>query len=201
MNISDYVIEKVGLNPEHEPPYLFPGNRWNWLPDLCNLAGFTVGAEIGVSGGRFSKRLCDTVAGLKMYAIDPWECYGQYRDQYRQEDMDRTYQRAIEKLTPLNCEIIRDYSAQAVERFADGSLDFIYLDANRAFESVAQDLTLWSEKVRAGGIICGCCYYNERDHAIGQTKDAVDAWTKAHGIDPWFILVHHRYPCYLWEQP
>ncbi|MBU0791766.1 MAG: class I SAM-dependent methyltransferase [Gammaproteobacteria bacterium] len=201
MNISDYIIDKVRLNREHEPPYLFPGNRWGWLPDLCNLAGFAVGAEIGVSGGRFTKRLCDTVPGLKMYAIDPWEWYDYYGDRSNQWRMDRAHRKALEVLTPLNCEIIRDYSAQAVGRFTDGSLDFIYLDANRSFEGVTQDLTLWSEKVRPGGIICGCCYYNERDYKIGQVKKAVDFWTAAHGIDPWFVLVHHRYPCYLWERP
>ena len=201
MNISDYIIDKVRLDREHEPPYLFPADRWNWLPDLCNLAGFTVGAEIGVSGGRFTKRMCETVPGLKMYAVDPWECYGQYEECHSQKDMDRTYRKAVDRLGPLNCEIIREYSVQAVGRFADGSLDFIYLDANRTFASVTEDLDLWSEKVHAGGIVCGCCYYNERDYHVGQTKKAVDFWTAANGMDPWFVLVHHRYPCYLWEKP
>lgn len=188
MNISDYIIEKVKLNSEREPPLLFSGNRWNWLPDLCNLAEFKVGVEVGVSGGRFSKRLCETVAGLTLYAIDPWTID------------ERSYRKALETLTPLeDCHIIRDYSARAVSQFEDSRLDFIYLDADRWFESVTQDLDLWTHKVREGGIICGCCYYNVKG-TDERVKDAVDAWTQKRGIDPWFVLVHHKYPCYLWQK-
>jgi hypothetical protein len=196
MNLSKHIIETVRLDARRASPLLFPGNRWNWLPDLCNLAGFSVGAEIGVSGGRFSKRLCNTVDGLKMYAIDPWESYDESMEsQWR---MDRAHRRAVEKLSPLNCEIIKDYSVEAAKGFDDESLDFVHIDANRSYWSVRQDLTAWTAKVRPGGIVSGCCYYNYKDVGGGQVKDAVDWWTLLHDIDPWFVLVHYRYPSYLW---
>ena len=200
MSITDYVIDRVKLNPEHESPLMFGGNRWNFLPDLFNWAGFTVGAEIGVGSGRFSRRLCETVAGLKLYAVDPWEYYDYYEGRVTQAAMDRSYRKAVEALDPFNCEIIRAYSQDAVKRFENDSLDFIYLDANRNFYNVTEDLAQWSHKVRPGGVISGCCYYNERDHAIGQVKNVVDYWTRANKIEPWFIIVHYRYPVYFWAK-
>jgi predicted O-methyltransferase YrrM len=196
LSVSEYIIERVKLDTGREPPYLFPGNRWGWLPDLCNECGFQEGAEIGVSGGRFTERMCQTVPGLRMYAVDPWERYGHYTaSQWR---FDNAYRRAVERLESLNCEIIREHSCEAVKRFEDSSLDFVYIDANRAYQNVLFDLGAWTPKVRPGGIISGCCYYNEREH--GRVKDAVDAFTAGHRIDPWFVLVHHRYPVYLWER-
>ena len=200
MSLSDYVIEKVRLNPEHESPLMFGGNRWNFLPDLFNWAGFTMGAEIGVGSGRFSRRLCETVAGLKLHSIDPWEYYDYYEGRETQKTIDRQYRKAQENLAPFNCEIIREYSGRAATDFSNNSLDFVYIDANRTFDSVVQGLAAWTDKVRPGGVISGCCYYNEKDHVIGQVRDAVDAWTQANAIDPWFVIVHHRYPVYFWEK-
>ena len=200
MNVSEYIIETVRLDATHESPLMFGANRWDFLPRLFTEAGFTVGAEIGVGGGRFSKRLCETVSGLKLYAIDPWEAYDYYEGRVSQSQMDRNYRKAAERLRPFDCEIIRACSAEAESGFYDNSLDFVYIDANRTLESVTEDLALWTKKVRRGGIISGCCYYNEKDRTIGQVKDAVDAWTVSQSINPWFVAVHHRYPVYFWEK-
>ena len=195
MNLSDHVIETMQLNPEHESPLMFGGNRWNVLPDLFTWAGFTIGAEIGVGGGRFSRRLCETVPDLGLFAVDPWEYYDYYEGRATKSTIERSHRKAVEKLTPLNCEIIRDYSENASLRFPDDSLDFVYIDANRQFKNVLRDLAIWSRKVRPGGVVSGCCYYND---ATGQVRDAVDAWTQ--DIDPWFLAVHYRYPVYFWEK-
>jgi len=202
MSISDWIMEKVRLDPAHEPPYLFPGNRWGWLPDLCNEFDLKVGAEVGVGGGRFSERLLKTVPGLRLFCIDPWQAYDYYEGRQTQADMDRSYRKALEKLDRFDeCIVMRDYSPEAADRFQDGELDFVHLDANRSYGAVWADLTVWSAKVRSGGIVSGCCYYNERDLVVGAVKQAVDWFADYHGIDPWFVLVHYRYPCYLWEKP
>lgn len=171
---------------DREPPYYITANRWNFLPDLFNKRKFTVGAEIGVDGGRFSKRLCETVKDLKLYAIDPWYS-------------DRAYRKAKERLTSFNCEMIKKTSGMAVQDFGDRTLDFVYIDMDRRYDSLRAALDTWSWVVKEGGIISGCCYYNERE--AGRVKDVVDDWTKANNIDPWFILTHPKYPCYLWENP
>ena len=198
MNINELVIKTIGIDPQHESPLLFPGNRWNFLPWLFDAAGFKVGAEIGVGGGRFSKHLCETVRNLKLYSIDPWQCYDYYESRYSQAHFDRDYRKAKEVLAPYNCEIVRDYSFAVAPKVRDEALDFVFIDANEDFDNVTRDLRDWIPKVRRGGIISGTCYYNFRDHDICQVKDAVDTWTKVHNIDPWFVVVHQRYPTFFW---
>jgi hypothetical protein len=199
MNLSGHVIETVRLDAAHKSPLMFGGNRWQFLPDLFNWAGFTVGAEIGVGRGRFSRRLCETVEGLKLYSIDPWESYSYYEGRVSQWRMDQAHRKATERLEPFNCEVMRAFSTEAAQCFDDNSLDFVYIDADRRFQSVLHDLYIWTQKVRTGGVISGCCYYNE-DPAIGRVKDAVDGWTAGNRIDPWFVAVHYRYPVYFWEK-
>ena len=47
----------------------------------------------------------------------------------------------------------RTLSAEAAERFDDGSLDFVYLDANHAYEAISTDVRRWYRKLRLGGIL------------------------------------------------
>ena len=199
MTISRHVMEAFKLDPNREPPYLVPADRWTLFPALFNLAGFKAGAEVGVGGGRFARRLCEEVMGLRLYAVDPWRVYGYYEGRYTQAHMDRDYRKAMHRLRMFDCRFVREYSARAAGKFPDGSLDFVHIDANRTLQAVTEDLTLWSAKVRRGGVLCGTCYYDERDPAVGQVRKAVDAWTLAHGVDPWFVAVHPRYPAYFWE--
>ena len=56
------------------------------------------------------------------------------------------------------CQIHRETSAQAVKTFLDGSLDFVYLDGRHYRTGIEEDLSLWSPKVRPGGILRGFVY-------------------------------------------
>jgi len=202
MNLSEHIIQTVGFPEGRQSPLMFGANRWDWLPRLFTEAGFTIGAEIGVGGGRFSERLCQAVPGLRLlYAIDPWEAYDYYEGRVSRWQMEGSFNRAVFRLAPLNCQIVKKRSLEAVQDFPDNALDFVYIDANRTYQSVWDDLAAWTAKVRPGGIISGCCYYDE-SREIGMVKSAVDDWTYGSGgeIDPWFVAVHHRYPVYFWEK-
>lgn len=199
MTLTEFVMERFELDPAREPPFLAPADRWTLFPALFNAAGFKVGAEVGVGGGRFARRLCDKVVGLRLHLVDPWQVYGPYEGRYDQDHMDRDYRKAMHRLRMFDVKFIREFSHLAAPRFRDGSLDFVHIDANREFSSVTRDLAAWTPKVRRGGVLCGTCYYDLRDPAMGQVKRAVDAWTTLHGIDPWFVAVSARYPAWFWE--
>jgi len=158
------------------------------LPEFFKDRGFKVGAEIGVEYGFFSESLCK--AGLKIYAIDPWLDYGDYRNHRKnQQQMDSWYERAKERLAPYNCEIIRKFSLDAVKDFEDNSLDFVYIDGAHDFQNVTNDIVEWSKKVRKGGVISGHDYITiERTHDVVHVKQVIDAYTQAYKISPWYIL-------------
>jgi hypothetical protein len=56
--------------------------------------------------------------------------------------------------------VMRGDSLQAVERFADRSLDFVYIDADHSFEGCRRDILAWAPKVKVGGVLAGHDYYN-----------------------------------------
>lgn len=55
----------------------------------------------------------------------------------------------------LNINSILLPSHLAEKRFADGSLDMVFIDANHSTESVKRDIAIWKPKVRGGGILAG----------------------------------------------
>ena len=52
-------------------------------------------------------------------------------------------------------------SIDAVKKFKDKSVDFVFLDASEAYEGVKEDITNWLPKVKPGGILAGHDYYPE----------------------------------------
>ena len=164
----------------------------NDLPQLFVDMGYKVGAEIGAYRGEFTEKFCKL--GLKMYAIDPWKPYRDYRRmrpgfEKRSEEL---YEMTKKRLKPHDCEIIRKMSMEAVKDFEDGSLDFVYIDGNHGFKYVAEDIYEWSFKVREGGAISGHDYAYARNAGIPlnilHVGHVVDAYTKAFEIKPWYVL-------------
>lgn len=160
------------------------------LPELFVEMGFKTGAEIGVDRGAFSETI--SKSGLKLFAIDPWRRYEDYADFQGQGTLDELYKQTQKVLSPYpNCTIIRKTSIEAATLFADRSLDFVYIDGNHQLQYVVEDLTIWSKKVRPGGIISGhdYIYTNPKNQAgICHVIFALEAYTKAYKIDNWYLL-------------
>ncbi len=144
-----------------------------------NELGFKRGAEIGVAGGVFSEAMCQSIPGLELWCIDIWHPYRGNRWAGSYLRNENGFKGATERLAKYNTHIMREMSMEAVKKFRDGSLDFVFIDSNHAFDYVMQDLIEWSKKVRVGGIVSGDDYSPMRN---GGVIEAVDAYTKVHGI-------------------
>jgi predicted O-methyltransferase YrrM len=46
-------------------------------------------------------------------------------------------------------------SPEAAQQYADGSLDFVFIDASRDYDSVKADILGWWPKVKPGGLLAG----------------------------------------------
>ena len=151
----------------------------NELPKYFKSLGFKVGAEIGVYRGWFTKRLLD--AGLKVYGIDPWGHYeGHSKRQQHYDEAKKTLKQYIDS---GQCELIRKASMDAIKDFVDGSLDFVYIDADHRFKYIAEDLYHWTWKVRKGGIVSGHDYNYNGVEDVNQTGPVVDAYVKSFKIN------------------
>lgn len=199
------LLARFGKGRTGERPTLLPHMSRNHLPLLCKELGFTHGAEIGVWRGAFSALFCAADPKLLMLCVDPWVSYPAWQDTKntlepaaQERLMAESYRDAVTRLTPLNCMIVRKFSAEAVRDVQDGSLDFAYIDGNHVYDAVIEDLTLWLPKVRSGGWIGGHDFREFSNKPTIHVVRAVTDFMQAHGIDPWFVLAADRTPSFMW---
>jgi len=163
------------------------------LPLLFREKGFKTGVEVGVYKGEFTRKLLD--AGLKVYGVDPWKIYRDYKNQRGQDRLDyqfaHTQRYLADYLKTGQCELIRKTSMEAVNDFKDKSLDFIYIDGNHLFRYVAEDLVEWSEKIKDNGIISGHDYFKSagtrKSNAI-HVQFVVDAFVGVYFVPKLYAL-------------
>ncbi|KKS13833.1 hypothetical protein A2617_00270 [Candidatus Daviesbacteria bacterium RIFOXYD1_FULL_41_10] len=115
--------------------------------------GLKTGAEVGVYKGAYSVELCKANPGLKLYCIDSWGIGKKNQGLYK-----KIYDYAQRRLSIFGATLIKDLSMDAVKKFDDNSLDFVYIDAEHVYEESNQDIREWAKKVRPGGIVSGHDY-------------------------------------------
>ncbi len=74
----------------------------------------------------------------------------------------------------------REFSIDAANSFEDGSLDFVYIDANHQYKGITEDLKVWWAKVKIGGLMSGHDYVQRPPDF--EVKRAVDEFIAANGI-------------------
>ncbi|UWQ81928.1 class I SAM-dependent methyltransferase (plasmid) [Leisingera sp. S132] len=128
------------------------------------------GVEIGVHEGAFSERLLEVAQPKKLTLIDPWAYDGTRSGALyggkgmSQEMMDARHGRVLKRFAPQiargRIEVLRMESQAALARFADGSLDFAYIDGDHSYAAVKADLEGWLVKLRPGGLLIADDYRN-----------------------------------------
>jgi hypothetical protein len=178
-------------------PFVIKGSDRDDLPSFYKEMGYSVGAEIGVFKGKFTERFCQ--AGHKMYAIDPWVGYfGAGKTEQKQDKQERNYEYSKNLLSNYDCVVIRESSTDAIRRFKNNSLDFVYIDGNHMFKYIAADIVDWWSKVRPGGVISGHDYINsgpQANNVIIQVKAIVDAYAELYDLD--FYITEEIVPSWM----
>ncbi len=103
----EFILKRWNIAPSRRNPIEIPNiDRWD-LAKLFFELDMNLGAEIGVLFGRYSKILCETNPKLKLFSIDPWQKYNEYKDLKTQKDFDDLYEKTKTNLAQFNCKIIR----------------------------------------------------------------------------------------------
>lgn len=154
------------------------------------------GAEIGVKRGEFSEVLCKANPNIELYCVDLWAPASKQDEKYASRH-SRYYDIAKRVLSAYNAELIQQSSMDALVRFPDNHLDFVYIDAAHDFDHCCPDIIFWSQKVRSGGIVACHDYYQFRH---GGVIRAVEAYTASHRIDPYYVT-YEIMPTVFWVKP
>ncbi|MEA3052830.1 MAG: hypothetical protein QOG72_1733 [Sphingomonadales bacterium] len=148
-------------------------NYVSGLEDFCRrwVTPRTVLVELGCFGGE-STAIFARFAG-KVFAVDPWA------DDYRASIADGCADQSIldyleQAPVPPMAEIERLFDARtasfpnvvkhketaeaALSRFADRSIDIVYIDSIHTYEAVCRQIDQWRSKVRPGGVLAGHDY-------------------------------------------
>ncbi len=88
-----------------------------------------------------------------------------------------------------NLESVRDVvrnlhsmrSSEAASLYEDGSLDFVFIDADHSYKSVTKDINAWRGKVMSGGMICGHDYSQDYPGLMLAVTEAFESWSVRRG--------------------
>lgn len=191
MSTLAYLKNQYSLDYSNKSPIEIPDVTRLDLAKWLRHLNFKKGVEVGVDHGDYSKIICDINTQMKLYGVDPYTMYDEYREYESQEQMDAIYRFASTRMEGYvkdgNYELVRKFSMDAVTDFEDESLDFVYIDANHEGDFPYQDLVEWYRKVKKNGIIAGHDYVriNILDFTI---KDALAKFTEESNVHPWFII-------------
>jgi len=166
------------------------------------------GVEVGTFKGSFSKEIMNNWSGT-LYMVDVWRpLESGYDDSSNHGEYDGgVYNEAMENIKGFEDRaiMVRATSEISSDMFNDESLNFVYIDANHAYDYVVQDIKLWFPKVKKGGYLCGHDYLglnwyidpnsseNKKDKFIWSTdgvymgvfgvNPAVDEFCQKYGYD------------------
>lgn len=127
------------------------------------------GIEIGVAFGENAENILSLLNIKKLYLIDPYETYA---DPKRQ-NLRPWLQQTRERLAGSKAVFIIKKSSEAINDVPE--VDFVYIDGNHNYENVKQDIELYYDKVKSGGIIGGHDFGTEK---LGVSKAVMEFATR-----------------------
>ena len=113
--------------------------------------------------------------GMRMIAVDLWQTI-EKRDVEGSETYEKrphekvlaNFIRHTQEHFPDRVTIHRMDTVEAARHVPDGTLDFVFIDADHTYEGCKRDIEAWLPKVRSGGMISG------HDYNWPSVRQAVD---------------------------
>ena len=163
--------------------------------------------EIGVAEGVFSKEILEKNQPRRLHLVDPWEHqdaknYQADPNNCSQTEADRRYHYVRDVFSPQldsgQVQIHRSYSVDRAIQIADGSLDWVYVDARHTYDGVLEDLRAYAPKIKSEGFIVGDDFSNHQpaQQMNFQVIDAVRDFCNESGFHL-FAMTMENHPNYV----
>lgn len=153
-----------------------------------------IGIELGCGDGDTTLHLLSNLPNLTLYGIDPYIGYDDFNGHNPAEMLAGNLVNTMRKIDPYKDRftLYRDISDNVVDKFDDGSLDFIFIDGLHSYDQVLKDCDNYYPKIKKGGLFSGHDYrvidsvnraVNEfaakvSVSEIGETQNDVWYWVK-----------------------
>lgn len=146
---------------------------------LVNEHGWTRGAELGVDKGILFGMLLHQCPTLEyLIGVDT------FPDRARSS---RVFQFAVDHWQRVKLyDMSTDHASRKVE---EGSLDFVFIDADHSYEAVRSDIDKWFHAVRAGGWLGGHDYSKKFPGVITAVDEAFGKRVQRWPGDIWGVWV------------
>ncbi len=159
-------------------------DRVRQLIDILEQRGpRLLGAEVGVWQGHVAGCLLRELPGLVLWLIDPWSPYegNDWTGAQTPQAFERARSQALWRTAHAagRRRVLPVPSREAAGLIGARSLDFVFIDANHRYESVAADLALWWPNVKPRGLLAGHDYDPRGDRPGLGVRRAVDQFAAA----------------------
>lgn len=168
-------------------------NRIDVMVGLCRSEKWRRGAELGVWRGELFFTLLARCSQLSLIGVDRWSrVAGGPKDRetgaqsWADKDMRGAEHHVRQAAAQLGARavIIKGDTVAAAGQVEDGSLDFVFIDADHATAAVEADIRAWAPKLASGG------WFTGHDAHWPSVRRALDStlpgWSKLAG-DVWAI--------------
>lgn len=125
--------------------------------ELLKLKRDLIGVEIGVLAGVHAQEMLENLDIKKLYLVDPYISYRASDRLVLRKEMLLAKKEAEERLAEYKNRLVWlvKTSVEANQDIEDESLDFVYIDGCHRYRFVFQDISLWTPKVKKGGLVGG----------------------------------------------
>lgn len=134
--------------------------------------------EVGVYEGKsFAFLAVEMVNAGKEFELTAIDSFT-FEDEHTKENILHVFMR---NMLPMQgkYKVLKAQSDESAANFENGSLDFVFIDADHVYTNCKKDILAWLPKVKRGGILAGHDYCKEHPGVI-QAVDEIfaDSWNK-----------------------
>lgn len=154
-------------------------NHTVFLNRILQAENITIFLEIGVNEGTNLFQLAKTNPKINFVGVDSYHSsnneitepiHGIHRTVYNNDKYSEILNK-IKKLKLNNVRIIKKTSVNALDDFAESSLDFVFIDGLHAYEN--EDIESWLPKVKNGGYLAGHDFSLEWFSVVRAVEDTI----------------------------
>lgn len=165
---------------------------------ISKLGPSVVGLELGVWYGTNMGHFLEECPNIRLlFGVDPYQPYQDWNRYIDQGMMDAAEASAYNITSNFHGRalLLKMHSQQARTHldnsFPHTKLDFIFIDGDHSYERCYEDLNLWYNKVRPGGIFAGHDFslpgVNKALHQF-RTENNIKGFFKVQKYDVWYWI-------------